>query len=64
MKRKKRRWLNRERSQIITFAIILVAVGFIGGIERGNLPLGAGIILSALTVVLALIVYVLGGNKW
>ena len=36
----KKRWINRERSQLIGFAWVLVAVGCIGGIERGNLPVG------------------------
>ena len=42
----KKRWMNRERSQLIGFAWVLVAVGCIGGIERGNLPVGGGIIMA------------------
>lgn len=61
-RRKKKRWLNRERSQIIACMTIFVAAGFIGGIDRGNLPLGGGLILSALTLVLAIVIYILGGN--
>ena len=38
--------MNRERSQLIGFAWVLVAVGCIGGIERGNLPVGGGIIMA------------------
>lgn len=62
-RRKKKRWLTAERSQIIAFMTIFVAAGFLGGIERGNLPLGGGIILSALTLVFAIVIYILGGQQ-
>lgn len=63
MKRKKKRWLTPERSQVIGFILVFVAIGFVGGVEMGNLPLGGGIILSVLTFLLAWIVFILGGNE-